>query len=142
MGKAIIIGVALLFVTTIIGLVVALQYIFMPPFDESLLGSSIAQIRDFNPNVMDTMTLMANLSGLYLLATALLGMVILAVPFRKGEKWAWYTVLVVIGIALFGQLWFVYAAGALLASYIMPIAVVLVVLWGVGLAVASTEILK
>ena len=142
MGKAIYIGSALLFVTVIIGLVIALQYLFMPPFDESLLGSSLDQIRAFNPNVLDTMTLNARLSGLYLLTTALLGAFVLALPFRKGEKWAWYAMLVVIGIGVLAQLWFVYDAGSLMLSYTLPVAVVLVLLWAVGLAVSATEILK
>ncbi len=142
MGKAIHIGSALLFVTVIIGLVVALQFLFMPPLDESLLGSSLDQIRAFNPNVLDTMTLNARLSGLYLFTTALLGAFVLAIPFRKGEKWAWYATLVVIGIGVVAQLWFVYDAGSLMLSYTLPVAVVLVLLWAVGLAVSATEILR
>ncbi len=142
MGKAINIGVALLFVTVIIGLVVALQYLFMPPFDEGLLGSSLDQIRAFNPNVLNSLILNARLSGLYLLTTALLGAFVLAIPFRKGEKWAWYATLVVIGIGVCAQLWFVYDAGSLMLSYTLPVAVVLVLLWAVGLAVSAIEISK
>lgn len=142
MGKAVNIGAVLLLVTTVVGLAVALQYLFMSPFDESLLGSSLAQVSAFNPNVLDTMTLMARLSGLYLLTTALLGIFILAVPFRKGQKWVWYATLIVIGIGLFGQLWLVYAAGSLLASYILPTAVVLVMLWALGLAISAKEMLR
>ncbi len=142
MGKALYVGLALLFVTVIIGSVVALVYLLNPPFDESLLGSSLDQIRAFNPNVLDTMILNARLSGLYLLTTALLGVFVLAIPFRKGEKWAWYATLVVIGIGLLAQLWFVYNAGSLMLSYTLPVAVVLVLLWVAGLAVSATEILK
>ncbi len=142
MGKAIYIGLALLFVTVIIGLVVALQYLFMPPFDENLLGSSLDQIRAFNPNVLNTLILNARLSGLYLLTTVLLGAFVVALPFRKGEKWAWYATLVVIGIGVCAQLWFVYDAGSLMLSYTLPVAVVLVLLWAVGLAVSAIEILK
>ncbi len=142
MGKAIYIGLVLLFITVIIGLVIALQYLFMPPFDESRLGSSLDQIRAFNPKVLDTMTLNARLSGLYLLTTALLGAFMLALPFRKGEKWAWYAILVVIGIGVLAQLWFIYDAGSLMLSYTLPVAVALVLLWAVGLAVSATEILK
>jgi hypothetical protein len=142
MSRSLNIGAALLFVTTVIGIVVALQYLFTVPFDEALLGSTLAQIRSFNANVMDTMTLVARLSGLYLLTTALLGIFILALPFRKGEKWAWYAVLVVIGLGLFGQFALIYAAGALMASYIMPIAVLLIVFWAAGLAVSAKESLK
>ncbi len=141
-GKAIYFGLALLSVTLIIGLVIALQYLFMPPFDESRLGSSLDQIRAFNPNVLDTLTLNARLSGLYLLTTALLGVFVLAIPFRKGEKWSWYATLVVVGIGVLAQLWFVYDAGSLMLSYTLPVAVVLVLLWAAGLAVSATEILK
>ncbi len=142
MSKSLNIGAALLLVTVLIGLVVALQFIFTDPFDETLLGSTFTQIRAFNPNLMDTMTLMAHFSGLYLLTTALLGAFIIAIPFRKGEKWAWYATLVVIGIGLFGQLGLIYVAGSLLPSYNLPVAIVLVLLWAAGLAVSATKILK
>jgi hypothetical protein len=142
MGKAINIGLALLSVTLIIGLVVALQYLFTPPFDESRLGSSLDQIRAFNPNVLDTMILNARLNGLYLLTTALLEAFVLAIPFRKGKKWAWYATFVVVGIGVLAQLWFVYDAGPLMLSYTLPVALVLALLWAAGLAVSATEILK
>lgn len=136
------VGSALLFITAILGVIFGLQTFFMPPFDEQLLGVSLAQIRSFSPNVMDTMTLFAQLSGLYLLTTGLLGCFISAVPFRKGEKWAWYTVLAVLGLGLFGQTALVYFAGALMASYYLPISIVLVIMWAVGLALPAKEILK
>ncbi len=142
MSKSVDIGAALLFITTIVGIAVALQYLFTVPFDEALLGSTISQIRTFNANVMDTMILVGRLSGLYLLTTALLGVFILALPFRKGEKWAWYATLAVIGIGLLGQFGLVYFAGALLPSYIMPVATVLILLWAAGLAVSARSFFK
>ena len=142
MSKSLNVGAALLLVTAIIGVIVALQNIFASPFDEQLLGATFTQIRTFNPNVMDTMTLMGRFSGLYLLTTGLLGCFVIAIPFRKGEKWAWYATLVTIGIGLFGQLAFIYFAGSLLASYYLPIAIVLVLLWATGLAASAKESLK
>ncbi len=142
MSKSLTIGAALLLVTAIIGILVALQYLFTTPIDETLIGSTFAQIRTFNPNVMDILTSMSRFSGLYLLTTGMLGVFILAVPFRKGQKWAWYATLIAIGIGLFGQLALIYIAGSLMPSYVMPVAIVLILLWVSGLAVSAKEMLK
>jgi hypothetical protein len=56
MSKSLNIGAALLLITAITGVIVALHNIFMVPFNEKLLGATFTQIRTFNPSVMDTMT--------------------------------------------------------------------------------------
>jgi len=132
---------ALLFIVGIVGVLYALQDLFLAAtVDEGLLGVTASQIRDFNPNVMDQITLQNQFTGLYMLSMALIFCVISLVPYRKGEKWAWYTALVIGGLTLFGQLIILYIGGSILASYLVPLAIILIVLWIVGLVLPVKEI--
>jgi hypothetical protein len=79
-------------------------------------------------------------SGFYLFGCGLFFTPIVLVPFRKGEKWAWYTALIAGGIALVGQLILVYIAGSALASVFLPVSVILVIFWIAGIALSSKEI--
>ena len=49
-------------------------------------------------------------SGFYLFGVGLFFTPIILVPFRKGERWAWYTTLVAAGVALVGQMILIYNA--------------------------------
>ena len=80
-------------------------------------------------------------SGFYLFGCGLFFTPIALVPFRRGEKWAWYTALIAGGIALLGQLALVYIAGAALDSMFLPASIILVVLWAIGIAISAREIL-
>jgi len=80
-------------------------------------------------------------SGFYLFGCGLFFTPIALVPFRRGEKWAWYTALIAGGIALLGQLALVYMAGAALDSMFLPASIILVVLWAIGIAISAREIL-
>ena len=80
-------------------------------------------------------------SGFYLFGCGLFFTPIALVPFRRGEKWAWYTALIAGGIALLGQLALVYMAGAALDSMFLPASTILVVLWAIGIAISAREIL-
>jgi len=80
-------------------------------------------------------------SGFYLFGCGLFFTPIALVPFRRGEKWAWYTALIAGGIALLGQLALVYMAGVALDSMFLPASIILVVLWAIGIAISAREIL-
>jgi hypothetical protein len=131
---------ALIFIVAIIGVVYALQDLLVP-IDEELLGVTVSQIRAFNQNVMDQITLLYQFTGLYMLGTTSTSAIIALIPYRKGEKWAWYTQLVIGGIALFGQLILVYIAANLLPAYFMPLSIILIILWLVGIILPAKEIL-
>jgi hypothetical protein len=79
-------------------------------------------------------------SGFYLFGCGLFFTPIALIPFRKGEKWAWYTALISGGIALVGQLILGYIAGSALPSYDLPIAAMLVALWAIAVALPAKEI--
>jgi ABC-type glycerol-3-phosphate transport system permease component len=73
------------------------------------------------------------LAGLYLSGCGMFFTPLILIPFRKGEKWAWYTTLVAGGIALLGQMVLVYMAGSALAEFYLPASAVLIILWIAGL---------
>jgi hypothetical protein len=79
-------------------------------------------------------------SGFYLFGCGLFFTPIVLIPFRKGEKWPWYTALIAGGIALVGQLILVYVAGSALASVFLPASIILVIFWIAGIALSSKEI--
>jgi len=78
-------------------------------------------------------------SGFYLFSCGLFFTPIVLIPFRKGEKWAWYTTLIAGGVALIGQLVLVYLAGSALAEFYLPASAVLIILWIVGLLLPVKE---
>jgi len=134
------IAAGLIAIVDIIGIVYALQNLFLVPIDEGLLGITVSQIRAFNPNVLNQITILFQFTGLYMFGTTSSAAIIALLPYRKGEKWAWYTQLVIGGIALIGQLVLVYLAGSLLPAYMLPFNVVLIVLWLIGIFLPVREI--
>lgn len=81
-------------------------------------------------------------SAFYLFSVGLFFTPIVLVPFRKGEKWAWYTTLVAAGVALFGQMVLVYMAGDALAGFYLPASLVLIIFWIVGVLISAKEIFR
>ena len=140
MSRVLNISAALITIVDIIGIVYALQNL-MVPLDAGLLGVTVSQIRAFNPNVMEQITHLYQFTGLYMFSVTSTAAIIALVPFRKGEKWAWCTQLVIGGIALIGQLVIVYVAGVLLPAYMLPFNVLLIVLWLIGIVLPVKEVL-
>jgi hypothetical protein len=138
LSKKLDIAAGLIAIVDIIGIIYALQN-FLIPIDEVLLGVTVTQIRTFNANVMDQITILFQFTGLYMFGTTSMAAILALLPYRKGEKWAWYTQLVIGGIALIGQLVIVYIAGNLLPSYMLPFNIVLIILWLIGIILPIKE---
>jgi hypothetical protein len=138
LSKKLDIAAGLIAIVDIIGIIYALQN-FLIPIDEVLLGVTVSQIRTFNANVMDQITILFQFTGLYMFGTTSMAAILALLPYRKGEKWAWYTQLVIGGIALIGQLVIVYIAGNLLPSYMLPFNIVLIILWLIGIILPIKE---
>jgi hypothetical protein len=85
-------------------------------------------------------TVDGQLSGFYLFGCGLFFTPIALFPFRRGEKWAWYTALISGGIALIGQMVLAYFAGSALPSFALPASIMLVALWIVGITLSSIDI--
>jgi hypothetical protein len=141
LSKKLDIAAGLIAIVDVIGIIYALQD-FLVPIDEVLLGVSVSQIRAFNPNVLNQITILFQFTGLYMFGTTSMAAIIALLPYRKGEKWAWYTQLVIGGIALIGQLVIVYIAGNLLPSYMLPFNVVLIIFWLIGIFLPIKEFLS
>jgi len=109
-----------------------------------LMGMTANDIYDFNPKLMKAIELVVQIRGLYLLVFALFWAVISLIPYRKGEKWAWFALLIIGIIWLSGYLIFVnigVTQGIYLSSWITP-ATVWLILWIVGLALPFKECFK
>ena len=133
------VGSALLFVVGIISVFFGLYSTFLPSSvmlsNEDLLGMTVTELHNFSPKVVDYMELYHQLWGVYLLSFALSLWVISLIPYRRGEKWAWYATLVIGGTALLGQL--------ILAKKMVSttLSIILIMLWIAGLALPAKEIL-
>ena len=129
---------ALLFIVAIFGVVFGLQLLVLAPL-EAEVGATESEIRAFNPNVLDKLTLTHRFEGLYMLSLSLVLCFISLVPFRKAEKWAWYLTLGTFGLALVGQVILTYMGTNFLAAFYLPAAIILVILWIVGLILPVKE---
>ena len=129
---------ALLFIVAIFGVVFGLQLLVLAPL-EAEVGVTESEIRAFNPNVLDKLTLTHRFEGLYMFSLSLALCFISLVPFRKAEKWAWYLTLGTFGLALVGQVILTYMGTNFLAAFYLPAAIILVILWIVGLILPVKE---
>ena len=129
---------ALLFIVAIFGVVFGLQLLVLAPLDAEV-GVTESEIRAFNPNVLDKLTLTHRFEGLYMFSLSLALCFISLVPFRKAEKWAWYLTLGTFGLALVGQVILTYMGTNFLAAFYLPAAIILVILWIVGLILPVKE---
>ena len=129
----------LLFVVAIFGVVFGLQLLVLAPLEGDVFGVTESSVRAFNPDLMDKITLIHRSEGLYMLSLSLVLCFISLVPFRKGEKWAWYLTLGTFGLALVGQVILTYIGANVLADFYLPASILLVILWIVGLVLPVKE---
>ena len=145
MSRKLNIASILLFANGILPVVSALLMMFSGSSEftyEELVGASTIQIRELSPKLMDAIELAVQLRGVYLLIFALFWIVISLVPYRKGEKWAWYAILGIGSIWLSGYLIIVctgLSGGIYLSTWIIP-GIIWFILWVVGLALPAREI--
>jgi hypothetical protein len=142
------VGSVLLFSLGILGVLYGLQRILLPSLtnlfqptlhiDKEYLGVTVSQIRDFSPNLMVVIQNLIQIVGLYLLIAALSICFISILPYRKGEKWAWYAMLVLGGTFMIGgQILFITTY-----SVLGILDITLVILWIIGLALPAKEVLS
>lgn len=143
MSRSLNVASALLFIVGIVGALDGLMKLFLlVPLDEGLLGVTVSQIRDLSPNLLEYANFAGQLLGLEILGASLYLIVISLIPYRKGEKWAWYTVLVIGGFTgTLGILIILYIYATILPSLLIPLDIILTILWIVGLALPAKEIL-
>ena len=137
---------SLLFVAALMPVFNALLMLFSGSSEftyDGLIGVSTTQINDLSPKLMDAIELAIQVRGLYLLIFAQLWAVISLIPYRNGEKWAWYTLLAIGSIWLSGYLILVYngiVQGVYQSTWLIP-GIIWTALWILGLALPAKEIL-
>ena len=120
-----------------------LSHLFMPADATSewlaVMGVDLAvsEIRDFSPGLLDSIGLKMQWYGVYALSYGLITWVIALIPYRKGERWAWYSILVVGAISVSVLLVLIYTG----LPSMLPIVLLAVILWIAGLALPAKEIL-
>ncbi|MFQ5822283.1 MAG: hypothetical protein ACE5I5_20095 [Candidatus Heimdallarchaeota archaeon] len=132
---------ALLSVVAIFAMFNALQYVFLLA-PRPIEVPTVSQIRDFSPELAVFDNLMTQIRGLHLLGLSMTLLVVFLIPYRKGEKWAWYGMLVVGGIYFPPILFLLYNAPFIMAKTNLQIIIVMVIIWIVGLALPAKEILR
>ena len=105
-----------------------------PEWMLGMYGVTVMQVRAFSQDLLHSMMLINRFFGLCSLSAGLFVCVVSLIPHRKGEKWAWYTMLVVGGILM---------STGLQALWISldPAPIVFIALWVVGVALPAKEIL-
>jgi len=139
LSKTLNVASALLFLVAILGVVFGLLYLVGNPLEGKVFGVTESEIRAFNADLMEGFTLIHRSGGLYMLCLSLAMCFVSLVPFRKGEKWAWYFTFGIFGIALVGQAIISYIGTNIMAEYYLPAAILLVILWLVGLLIPVKE---
>lgn len=142
MSKVLTVASALIFITAVMGVVLGLIMLFLAPWEGEVFGVTASQVNTFNPLLMEKITLLIRFHGLYLFGLALTLCFISLVPFRRGEKWAWYLTLIIFGFSLIAQLILVYLGYNVMAAFYLPSSVLLVILWALGLVLPVKEFFK
>jgi cell division protein FtsW (lipid II flippase) len=63
-----------------------------PPLFQSLIGQSLSSFNSLHPDEANAMTYLFHGFGLAALGLGVFTIALSYVPYRKGEKWAWYIV--------------------------------------------------
>jgi len=72
---------------------IALGSMSDPAVTGAVVGISPAEVRNSQPKLADLLDLIFRVEGLFLFSFSLLAMVISYTGFRRGERWAWYSLL-------------------------------------------------
>lgn len=107
---------------------------------KEMLPPSVSQIQAFSQNLWGFILYVNQFYGLFALYSSLLFCVIALIPYRRGEKWAWYSMLLIggFGIVVSGVLVHTGMPG----SFPVIVHTILTILWIIGLALPAKEILS
>jgi hypothetical protein len=111
---------------------------WIPMMNEELRPASVTEIDALGQNLLEFMTFTTQMLGMVMLLATLLWCVITLIPYRKGEKWSWYALLVMGGFYVCGMLILSYVG---MSSHIL-FGIILALLWIVGIVLPAKEILS
>ena len=144
MSRILNVASALLFILGILDVFSGLSHLFMPAdaTSEWLMVTgvelTVSEIREFSPDLLDSVNLKMQWYGVSALSYGLITWVLALIPYRKGEKWAWYSMLVIGAISAFGLLVLTYTG----VPSLLPLMLAAVILLIGGLALPAKEILR
>ena len=147
MSRSLMVAVVLLLIFGGWGVMEGVMALFSPEFylemwipmiDEGLRPPPVSEISALGQNLLEFMTFTTQMLGLVMLLATLLLCVITLIPYRKGEKWSWYALLVIGGIYVFGVLILTYIG---MTSH-APVTIIMALLWIVGIVLPAKEILS
>jgi len=110
---------------------------WMTMMNEEFLPPTISEIRVFSPELLDFMLFVTQTYGLFVLFGSLLFCIVALIPYRKGEKWAWYAMLVTGAIVTGAMIIMITHMGAH-----ATVSIIMIILWIAGLALPAKEILS
>jgi hypothetical protein len=110
---------------------------WMTMMNEEFLPPTISAIRDFSPKLLDFMLFVTQTYGLFVLFGFILFCIVALIPYRKGEKWAWYAMLVTGAIVTGAMLLMI----AYMTSHAI-VSIIMIVIWIAGLVLPAKEILS
>lgn len=61
-----------------------------PALTETILGTPWSELKVMSPRIVSLVDLLSMILGAWLTGFSILAITISAVPFRRGERWAWY----------------------------------------------------
>ena len=143
-SKALKISRVILIVITAIASVLGLVLLFVPTFFitseyESFTGQTLADFAEINPQAYSYILLASSEMGVFLFAVALITLLIILIPYRNGEKWAWYAILISVTLVAIATIGFNIPLGAM---EVVLLATILVVIDYAALAIGAKSILK
>ena len=143
-SKALNISRIILIIITGIALILGVILVFAPTFFitsefESFTGQALADFAESYPQAYSYILLESSEMGVFLFAVALITLLIILIPYRKGEKWAWYAILISVTLVAIATVGFNIPLGAL---DIILMSAILVVIDYVALAIGAKSILK
>jgi len=105
--------------------------------NEEFLPPTISEISVFSPELLDFMLFVTQTYGLFVLFGSLLFCIVALISYRKGEKWAWYAILVT-GAIVTGAMIIMITHMSAHAT----VSIIMIILWIAGLALPAKEILS
>jgi hypothetical protein len=111
---------------------------WIPMMNEELRPASVTEIDALGQNLLEFMTFTTQILGMVDILASLLLCAITLIPYRKGEKWSWYSLLVIGGFHFSGMLILTYIG---MSSHAL-VSIIRALLWIVGVALPAKEILS
>ena len=111
---------------------------------ESFTGHSWSELMAVSPKATDFMTVLFRVYGAYVVAVGLLAIMVAATAFRRGDRWAWWALLVTNTIAYGAAMrfdWVVNAIGPFEMTEYLGLAVIYAALAVTVPAVGRTQVL-